>query len=96
MKLIVRRVLIGLVCGTVSSLFLCLAVRNVGLGLSLGALLGIAQIFAFFDLRGGSAIDRAECRSDPERRVCPSGQLLMYLALAHTFLRRPRPQSCRP
>jgi NADH:ubiquinone reductase (H+-translocating) len=59
MKLIVRRVLIGLVCGTVSSLFLCLAVRNVGLGLSLGALLGIAQIFAFFDLRGGSAIDRA-------------------------------------
>jgi NADH:ubiquinone reductase (H+-translocating) len=59
MKLIVRRLLIGLVCGTVSSLFLCLAVRNIGLGLSLGALLGIAQIFAFFDLRGGSAIDRA-------------------------------------
>ena len=59
MKLIVRRVLIGSVCGTVSSLFLCLAVRNIGLGLSLGALLGIAQIFAFFDLRGGSAIDRA-------------------------------------
>ena len=59
MKLIVRRVLIGLVCGTISSLFLCLAVRNIGLGLSLGALLGIAQIFAFFDLRGGSAIDRA-------------------------------------
>jgi hypothetical protein len=26
---------------------------------SLGALLEIAQIFAFFDLRGGSAIDRA-------------------------------------
>src|ERR1700751_5068169 len=59
MKLIVRRVLIGLVCGTVSSLFLCLAVRNTGLGLSLGALLGIAQIFVFFDLRGGSVIDRA-------------------------------------
>jgi len=59
MKLIIRRVLIGSVCGTVSSLFLCLAVRNIGLGLSLGALLGIAQIFAFFDLRGGSAIDRA-------------------------------------
>jgi NADH dehydrogenase len=59
MKLIVRRVLIGLVCGAVSSLFLCLAVRNLDLGLSLGALLGIAQIFAFFDLRGGSAIDRA-------------------------------------
>src|ERR1700752_2246460 len=59
MKLIVRRVLIGLVCGTVSSLFLWLVVRNVGLGLSLGALLGISQIFAFFDLRGGSAIDRA-------------------------------------
>jgi NADH:ubiquinone reductase (H+-translocating) len=59
MKLIVRRVLIGLVCGTVSSLFLCLGARNTGLGMSLGALLGIAQIFAFFDLRGGSAIDRA-------------------------------------
>ena len=59
MKLIVRRVLIGSVCGMVSSLFLCLAVRNIGLGLSLGALLGIAQIFAFFDLKGGSAIDRA-------------------------------------
>jgi hypothetical protein len=59
MKLIVRRVLIGLVCGTVSSPFLCLAVRDIGLGVLLGALLGIAQIFAFFDLRGGSAIDRA-------------------------------------
>jgi NADH dehydrogenase len=59
MKLIVRRVLIGSVCGMVSSLFLCLAVRNIGLGLSLGALLGIAQIFAFFDLESGSAIDRA-------------------------------------
>jgi NADH:quinone reductase (non-electrogenic) len=59
MKLIVRRVLIGLVCGTVSSLFLCLTLRSVALGLSLGALLGIAQIFAFFDLESGSAIDRA-------------------------------------
>jgi NADH dehydrogenase len=59
MKLIVRRVLIGLVCGTVSSLFLCLALRSAALGLSLGALLGIAQIFAFFDLESGSAIDRA-------------------------------------
>jgi hypothetical protein len=53
----VRRVLIGLVCGTVSSPFLCLAVRDIGLGVVLGALLGLAQIFAFFDLRGGSAID---------------------------------------
>src|ERR1700722_11522892 len=59
MKLMVRRVLIGLVCGTVSSPFLCLAVRDIGFGVFLGALLGIAQIFAFFDLRGGSAIDRA-------------------------------------
>jgi NADH dehydrogenase len=59
MKPILRRVLIGLACGSVSSLFLCLARRNVDLGLSLGALLGIAQIFAFFDLQGGSAIDRA-------------------------------------
>jgi hypothetical protein len=59
MKLIVRRALIGLVCGTVSSPFLCLAVRGIGLGVFLAALLGIAQIFAFFDLRGGSAIDRA-------------------------------------
>src|SRR3984893_3678454 len=55
-KLIVRRVLIGLVFGTISSLFLCLAVRNIGLGLSLGALLGIAQIFAFFE--GSSPITR--------------------------------------
>jgi NADH:ubiquinone reductase (H+-translocating) len=59
MKLILRRVLIGLVCGAVSSPFLCLALRDIGLGMFLGALLGIAQIFAFFDLRGGSAIDRA-------------------------------------
>jgi hypothetical protein len=36
-----------------------LAVRNIGLKLSLGALLGNVQIFAFFDLRDGSAIDRA-------------------------------------
>ena len=55
---IVRRVLIGSVCGMVSSLFLCLAVRNIGLGLALGALLGIAQIFAFFGLESGSAIAR--------------------------------------
>jgi NADH:ubiquinone reductase (H+-translocating) len=59
MKLIVRRVLIGLVCGTVSGLFLCLTVRNIGLGLALGALLGVGQIFAFFNLESGSAIDRA-------------------------------------
>src|ERR1700676_4808065 len=59
MKLILRRVLIGLVCGAVSSPFLCSAVRDIGLGVVLGALLGIAQIFAFFDLRGGSAMDRA-------------------------------------
>ena len=59
MKLILRRVLIGLVCGAVSSPFLCLAVRDIGLGMFLGALLGVAQVFAFFDLRGGSAIDRA-------------------------------------
>jgi NADH dehydrogenase len=59
MKLILRRVLIGLVCGAVSSPFLCLAVKDIGLGMFLGALLGIAQIFAFFDLRGGLAIDRA-------------------------------------
>ena len=54
-----RRALIGLLCGIVSSPFLCLALRSVGLGLALGALLGIAQVFAFFDLEGGSAIDRA-------------------------------------
>jgi hypothetical protein len=36
------------VCGTVSSPFLCLPVRDIGLGVSLGVLLGIAQIFAFF------------------------------------------------
>jgi NADH:quinone reductase (non-electrogenic) len=59
MKLMVRRVLIGLACGTVSSPFLCLAVRDIGLGVSFGALLGLVQIFAFFDLRDYSAIDRA-------------------------------------
>src|ERR1700751_1984876 len=54
-----RRALVGLLCGVVSSPFLCLALRSFGLGLALGALLGIAQVFAFIDLEGGSAIDRA-------------------------------------
>jgi NADH dehydrogenase len=58
-KQTLRRALIGLLCGSVSSPFLCLALRSVGLGLALGALLGIAQVFAFFDLEGGSALDRA-------------------------------------
>jgi hypothetical protein len=82
MKLIVRRVLIGLVCGAVSSLFLCLAAGNLDLGLPLGALLGVAQIFAFFDLRGGSALDRANdlCRAgiallgDNQRHLSPIGR----------------------
>jgi hypothetical protein len=59
MKPITRRALIGLLCGIISSFFLCFTVGSLGLGLALGALLGIAQIFAFFDLEGGSAIDRA-------------------------------------
>jgi hypothetical protein len=50
MNLIFRRVLTGLVCGTVSSPFLCLAVRDIGLGASLGALLGIAICHASRDL----------------------------------------------
>jgi NADH:ubiquinone reductase (H+-translocating) len=58
-KPIVRRALVGLLCGTASSIFLCSAVRSVGLGLFLGSLLGIAQVFAFLDLESGSAIDRA-------------------------------------
>jgi hypothetical protein len=58
-KPIVRRALVGLLCGTASSIFLCSAVRSVGLGLFLGSLLGIAQVFAFFELESGSAIDRA-------------------------------------
>jgi NADH dehydrogenase len=58
-KPIVRRALVGLLCGAASSIFLCSAVRSVGLGLFLGSLLGIAQVFAFFDLERGSAIDRA-------------------------------------
>jgi NADH dehydrogenase len=57
-KSIVRLALIGLLCGSVSSFFLCFTLGSVGLGLALGALLGIAQIFAFFNLEGGSAIDR--------------------------------------
>jgi NADH:ubiquinone reductase (H+-translocating) len=59
MKPILRRTLIGLLCGTVSSPFLCLALKSAGLGLALGALLGMAQAFVFFDLEGGSALDRA-------------------------------------
>jgi NADH:ubiquinone reductase (H+-translocating) len=59
MKSIARRALIGLLCGMVSSFFLCFPLRNVGLGMALGALLGIAQIFAFFELESASAIDRA-------------------------------------
>jgi NADH dehydrogenase len=59
MKPIVRRALIGLLCGIVSSFFLCVTLRNAGFGLPLGALLGIAQVFVFFDLESGLAIDRA-------------------------------------
>ena len=59
MKLIARRALIGLLCGIVTSFFLCLTLGSLGLGLALGTLLGIAQIFVFFELEGGSAIDRA-------------------------------------
>src|ERR1700737_5484323 len=53
------RARVGVLCGAGSSIFLCSAVRSVGLGLFLGSLLGIAQVFAFFDLERGSAIDRA-------------------------------------
>jgi NADH dehydrogenase len=56
---IVRRALVGLLCGTASSIFLWSAVSSVGLGLFLGSLFGIAQVFAFFELENGSAIDRA-------------------------------------
>jgi hypothetical protein len=58
-KSIARRALIGLLCSIVSSFFLCVTLGNAGLGLALGALLGIAQIFVFFDLESGLAIDRA-------------------------------------
>jgi hypothetical protein len=66
-KAIVRRALVGLVCGAASSVFLFSVVRSVELGLALGGLLGVAQIFAFFDLGSGSTIDRAMtcgCRRD--------------------------------
>ena len=59
MNPIVRRALLGLFCGSASSVFLFSAVGNAGFGLCLGALLGIGQVFAFFDLDSGSAIDRA-------------------------------------
>jgi len=59
MKPIARRTLIGLLCGIVSSFFLCFTLGNVALGLALGVLLGIVQIFAFFELEGSSTIDRA-------------------------------------
>jgi len=55
----VRRALLGLFCGSASSVFICSAVGNAGFGLCLGALLGIGQVFAVFDLKTGSAIDRA-------------------------------------
>jgi NADH:ubiquinone reductase (H+-translocating) len=58
-KPIMRRALIGLLCGCVSSSFLCLSLGSVGLGLALGALIGIGQIFVFFELESDSAIDRA-------------------------------------
>src|ERR1700747_1499830 len=54
----IRRALLGLFCSAACSLFLFSAVRSVGLALCVGSLVGIAQIFAFFDLEGGSAIDR--------------------------------------
>lgn len=59
MKPIIRRALVGLLCGAASSTFLCSAVSSVSLGVCLGCLLGIGQVFAFFDLESGSAIDRA-------------------------------------
>jgi NADH dehydrogenase len=58
-KPIFRRALTGLLCGLVSSPLLCLVLKSAGLGLALGALLGMAQALAFFDLEGGSALDRA-------------------------------------
>jgi len=54
----IRRALVGLLCGAASSLFLFSALRSVGLALCVGYIVGIAQIFAFFDLAGGSAVDR--------------------------------------
>jgi hypothetical protein len=59
MKSMARRALIGLLCGIISSFFLCFTLGSVGLGPALGALLGIAQTFAFFELGSASAIDRA-------------------------------------
>jgi len=63
MKPTVRCALIGLLCGTVASFFLCFILGNVALGLALGALLGIVQIFAFFELEAASTIDRAMGRA---------------------------------
>jgi NADH:ubiquinone reductase (H+-translocating) len=54
----IQRALVGLFCGAACSLFLFSAFRSVGLALGVGSLVGIAQIFAFFDLEAGSAIDR--------------------------------------
>ena len=59
MQSMARRVLIGLLCGIISSFFLCFTLGSAGLGPALGALLGIAQTFAFFELGSASAIDRA-------------------------------------
>jgi NADH dehydrogenase len=59
MKSMARRVLIGLLCGIISSFSLCFTLGSAGLGPALGAPLGIAQTFAFFELGSASAIDRA-------------------------------------
>jgi hypothetical protein len=58
MKSIARRALIDLPWGIVSSFFLCFTLRSVALGLALGALLGIAKIFVFFELESVSTMDR--------------------------------------
>ena len=51
MKSIARRALIGLLCGIVSSFFLCFILGGVALGLGLGAFLGngLFQIGAWIE-----------------------------------------------
>jgi len=81
MKPIARRTLIGLLCGIVSSFFLCFTLGNVALGLALGVLLGIVQIFVSL----GSVYGLIFCLLAGPRVNTPGGGLLWGLAFALVF-----------
>src|SRR4029077_11850626 len=80
-EIIARRTLIGLLCGIVSSLFLCLAIGSVGLGVGRSPYLWGGHGGCFPDIRTApSGLDvirppfRGEARASPptERNTCSS------------------------